>query len=549
VRSVCDRRDGSRESCTPSLVEKAALADRVGGMMIIGFDGTAIHSAPVDLIAGLGGAILFQRNLIDAAQSRELIEGLQHSRPPGTPPLLIAVDQEGGTVSRLGAFGTPTPSAMALGASGDPDVTESIYALIGVELAALGINLDFAPVVDVNSNPHNPVIGIRSFGAQPDVVARHAAAAVRGLHRSGVASTAKHFPGHGDTAIDSHFDLPVIAHDLRQLRTDDLPPFRAALEAGTDAVMIAHVAFPALDASGVPATLSRAVITDLLREELQFDGVVCTDCLEMKAIASRYSPGAAAVGAVAAGADLITFSSSVADVLAARAALRDSVIDGTLDAARVERSLARIDALRTAAARRTDGAGAGARGLERVGSPEHRTEARAAATRCITLVRDPNSLLPLRAAAGERIMVVHFSEEGALTPGERAGRTPTVLGHALLAGPARVQEQVRGVDPAGHEYKQLLMAAGTAAAVVCVTYRAFAHPLQARAVADLVLIGKPVIVVAAREPYDADVLPAEVTVLAAYGDDETTMLAVADVLLGRARAGGMSPVTLAGVAP
>jgi beta-N-acetylhexosaminidase len=527
-------------------VEKAALADRVGGMLIIGFDGISIQTAPVELIAGLGGAILFQRNLIDAVQSRALIEGLQHSRPAGTPPLLIAVDQEGGTVSRLGAFGTPMPSAMALGASGDPNLTESVYALAGAELAALGINLDFAPVADVNSNPHNPVIGTRSFGAQPDVVALHAAAAIRGLHRSGVAATAKHFPGHGDTVVDSHFDLPVIAHDLLRLRTVDLPPFRAALDMGVDAVMIAHVAFPALDPSGVPATLSRAVITGLLREELRFDGVICTDCLEMKAISARYSPGEAAVGAVSAGADLITFSRSIDDVRAALAALRDAVLDGTLDGARVERSLARIEALRNTAARRAGGAGEG--GLERVGSPEHRMEARAAAVRGITLVRDPNALVPLRAVAGERLMVVHFSGDGTLTPAESAGRTPTALGSALSAGPARVQEQVRGIDPAGHEYKQLLMAAGAAAAVICVTYRASAHPLQARAVADLVLIGKPVIVVAAREPYDADVVPPEATVLAAYGDDESTMLAVAEVLLGRARAGGMLPVTLAGAA-
>jgi beta-N-acetylhexosaminidase len=524
-------------------VEKVALADRVGGMMIIGFDGTALAAAPVELIAGLGGAILFQRNLIDALQSRAIIEGLQSSRPAGTPPLLIAVDQEGGTVSRLGAFGTPTPSAMALGASGDPHLTESIYAIVGDELAALGINLDLAPVADVNSDRGNPVIGIRSFGAHQDTVARHAAAAVRGLHRSGVASTAKHFPGHGDTVVDSHFDLPVIAHDLDRLRRVDLPPFRAAIDAGVDAVMIAHVAFPAVDPSGVPATLSRAVITGLLREELGFDGVVCTDCLQMKAISTRYAPGAAAVGAIAAGADLVMFSTSVDDALTARGALRDAVLDGSLDLALVERSLARIDTLRNSAALRAAGAGPGA--LERVGSPAHRAEARDAALKGITLVRDPNELVPLRAAAGDRVLVVHFSG-GAAAPAESAARTPTALGKALSAGPARIQEQVRSIDPAGHEYKQLLMAAGAAAAVVCVTYRASAHPLQARAVADLILIGKPVIVVAAREPYDADVLPPEATVLAAFGDDESTMLAVADVLLGRARAGGTLPVTLAG---
>lgn len=525
-------------------MENTALADRVGGMVMIGFDGTAIHEAPADFIADLSGAILFQRNLRDAAQSRALVDGLQAARRSGSPPLLIAADQEGGTVSRLYPFGTPTPSAMALGASGDPSLTEATYALAGEELSSLGINLDFAPVADVNSNRNNPVIGVRSFGAQPQVVGQHVVAAIRGLRRSGVASTAKHFPGHGDTTVDSHFDLPVISRDLGQLRAVELRPFRAAIDTRVDVVMIAHIAFPALDPAGTPATLSRAVITGLLREELGFDGVVCTDCMEMKPIATQYAPGAAAVRAVAAGADLVLFSSSLEAAKGALAALRAAVLDGTLDTTQIERSLERTGALRKAVAVRAADAAA----LERVGSPAHRAQARAAALRAITLVRDPQQLVPLRAAAGERILVVHFVG-GESTPAEHGARATTALGAALSAGPARVHEQVRGADPAGHEYKQLLMAAGSAAAIVCVTYRAALHPLQARAVADLVLFGKPVIVVMAREPYDIDVLPAEASIIAAYGDDESAMAAVADVLLGRAQPGGQQPATFADAVP
>ncbi|HKW44492.1 MAG TPA: glycoside hydrolase family 3 N-terminal domain-containing protein, partial [Candidatus Eremiobacteraceae bacterium] len=182
-------------------MKDTTLADRVGGLLMIGFDGTTIHEAPADFIADLGGAILFQRNLHDAVQTRHLVHGLQAARRAGSPPLLIAIDQEGGTVSRLDPFGTPTPSAMLLGASEDPSLTQSIYALIGDELAALGINLDLAPVADVNNDSRNPVIGIRSFGSRPDTVAEHTVAAIGGLRRSGIASAAKHFPGHGDTAI------------------------------------------------------------------------------------------------------------------------------------------------------------------------------------------------------------------------------------------------------------------------------------------------------------------------------------------------------------
>ncbi|HEY5095858.1 MAG TPA: glycoside hydrolase family 3 N-terminal domain-containing protein [Candidatus Eremiobacteraceae bacterium] len=517
-----------------------SLADRVGGMLMIGFDGTAIHEAPTDFIAGLSGTILFQRNLCDAVQSRALVDGLQAARHSGSPPLLVAVDQEGGSVSRIRPFGTPTPSAMALGASGDPNLTESIYGLIGEELATLGINLDIAPVADVIGDRRNTVIGIRSFGAQPEFVGQHVAAAIRGLHGTNVASAVKHFPGHGDTAVDSHFDLPVIGRDADALRAVALAPFRAAVAAGVDAVMIAHAVYPSLDPTNAPATFSRVVITGLLREELGYDGIVCTDCMQMKAVPTDGPPGMAAVRAVAAGADLVVFSSSLEEAKAAHAALRGAVLDGTLDEKQIERSLGRIDAARRAVHVRAADPAA----LERIGSSAHRAAAREASLRGITIVRDPQQLVPLRAAAGQRIMLVHFSG-GAATQAEHTPQSTSTLGAALSAGPARIHEQVRGVDPAGHEYKQLLMAAGTATEIVCVTYRAAMHPLQARAVADLVLFGKPVIVVMAREPYDIDVLPAEASVIAAFGDDESTMSAVGDVLLGRAQPGGQQPATFA----
>ncbi|HEY7981242.1 MAG TPA: glycoside hydrolase family 3 N-terminal domain-containing protein [Candidatus Eremiobacteraceae bacterium] len=523
-------------------MEITALADRVGGMLMIGFDGTTIHEAPAELIADLGGAILFQRNLQDAEQTRALVDGLQAARRSGAPPLLIAIDEEGGSVSRLRRFGTPKPSAMALGAAGDPSLTESVYALSGDELASLGINLNLAPVADVNSERLNPVIGIRSFGSQPDAVGRHVAAAIRGLRRSGIASTAKHFPGHGGTTVDSHVDLPVVVCDLEHLRAIELPPFRAAIDAGVDVVMTAHIAFPALDLSGLPATLSRKVVTGLLREELQYDGIICTDCMQMNAVAARSSAAALAVKAAGAGVDLLVYSNS-GDAHSARAALRAAVLDETLDAKQVERSLARVEALRSAVPNGARDANA----LHRIGSPAHRAQSHDAALRGITLVRDPGALVPLRAAAGERILLVHFSGDASAPHG--SAHTETALGMALAAGPARIQEQLRGIDPAGHEYKQLLMAAGAAAAVVCVSYRAVTHPLQARAVADLALIGKPVIVVMAREPYDIEVLPPEASIIAAYGDDDCTMSAVADVLLGRAQAAGRLPVSFADAVP
>ncbi|MBC5827532.1 MAG: hypothetical protein GIW99_07630 [Candidatus Eremiobacteraeota bacterium] len=527
---------------TPSPARLRALADRAGGLLMVGFDGTTSQDAPLEFVEGIAGAILFKRNLRDARQTLDLTEALQAAgRAGGARPLLIAIDQEGGSVSRLSAFGTTTPSAMALGAAGDPALTELVYRAVGTELRALGVNFDFAPVADINSDPANPVIGVRSFGDDPEAVALHVAAAVRGLRSARVAATAKHFPGHGDTKVDSHLDLPVLQHDLARLLSREAVPFRAAAAAGVEAIMTAHISFPEVEASGLPATMSPAILTGLLRQQLGYRGVICTDCMEMSAVAARYGAGEAACAAVSAGADLVLFSHSGTLAREAVNGLRAAIFEGRLDADQIELSLSRIEALR-------DHLGAFASGdLDQVGSSYHRRVAIEAALRCVTCVRDPQRVLPLRCAHGDRILVVQFVGD-AMSPVEGSRAAGTSLGKRLESKAARVHEQFRSLDPAGHEYKQLLMAAGTATAVVAVTRRAAQHPLQARAVADLAMLGKPLVVVAAREPYDACRVPPEVTVLAAYGDDDVTMEAVAEFLLGPAKPVGRLPVRLPPVA-
>jgi beta-N-acetylhexosaminidase len=217
--------------------------------------------------------------------------------------LLIAIDEEGGDVTRLhAATGSAYPGNLALGAAGDPALTRSVGLAMGAELAAAGINLDLAPVADVNSNPANPVIGVRSFGADPELVATHTVAMVEGLQAAGVAACVKHFPGHGDTTVDSHLALPVVDADRAALEPA-LAPFRAAIGAGVQSVMTAHILVPALDRA--PATLSRPILTGLLRGQLGFDGMVVTDALEMGAIAGSLGIGEAAVRALAAGADAV----------------------------------------------------------------------------------------------------------------------------------------------------------------------------------------------------------------------------------------------------
>jgi beta-N-acetylhexosaminidase len=277
------------------------------GCLLPGFVGTRPPDWLLRRIAGgLGGVTLFARNVTDPQQVAELTARLHAERPD----MLVAIDEEGGDVTRLEARrGSSYPGNLALGAAGDVALTRAVAAALGADLAAAGVDLDLAPVADVNSNPDNPVIGVRSFGADPDLVAAHVAAFVEGLQAQGVAACAKHFPGHGDTSADSHTDLPVVGGGTRELEAA-LLPFRAAIRAGVRAIMTGHLMVPALD--GEPATLSRPILTGLLRERLGFAGLVVTDGLEMAAVRATVGLEEGAVRALAAGADAVCVGGGLA---------------------------------------------------------------------------------------------------------------------------------------------------------------------------------------------------------------------------------------------
>ncbi|KKD05734.1 glycoside hydrolase family 3 protein [Streptomyces sp. WM6386] len=320
-----------------------------------GFTGT---TAPDWLLRRLGEGLasvgLFGRNITSPDQLSALTAQLRTERDD----VLVAIDEEGGDVTRLEVrTGSSFPGNHALGAVDDVDLTREVACELGRRLAACGVNLNWAPSADVNSNPDNPVIGVRSFGASADLVARHTAAYVTGLQSAGVAACTKHFPGHGDTAIDSHHALPRIDVDLPVLMSRELSPFRAAIAAGSRAMMSAHILVPALD-SDHPATLSHNVLTDLLRGELGYDGLIVTDGMEMQAIAGTYGIERGSVLAIAAGADAICVGGGLADdetVRRLRDALVSAVRSGELpeerlaDAAERVRSLARWTAAASAA--------------------------------------------------------------------------------------------------------------------------------------------------------------------------------------------------------
>ncbi|QOC92676.1 glycoside hydrolase family 3 protein [Micromonospora craniellae] len=345
---------------------------------------------------GLGAVVLFSRNVVDPEQVAALTAGLRAERPD----VIVAIDEEAGDVTRIeSGRGSTRPGNFALGVVDDPALTEEVARDLGVELAALGVTLDYAPDADVNSNPDNPVIGVRSFGADPSVVARHTTAWVRGLQSGGVAACAKHFPGHGDTRVDSHHDLPRITGDRDRLDAVELAPFRAAVEAGVQAVMTGHLLVPALDPE-LPATLSARILGGVLREEMGFDGVVVTDAVEMQAVAGRYGFAGAAVRALAAGADAICVGGEHADEETARH-LRDAIVDavvaGELPEERLAEAAKRVGQLAAwTVAARTAGPAGGPTTVTAGGSPVGLVAAR----RAIRVTRAVEGVdLPLAAPA------------------------------------------------------------------------------------------------------------------------------------------------------
>jgi beta-N-acetylhexosaminidase len=319
----------------------SALRHEIGQLLIAGFDG---HQIPPELRSlakafGLGGVILFARNIAEPEQVGEL--SFEAARLVPELPAWVSVDQEGGRVARLKAPFTEWPPMATLGRSGDPKLAARFARALAQELKSVGITLDYAPVLDIHTNPKNPVIGDRALAEKAEDVARLGAVVVRALQAEGIAACGKHFPGHGDTSADSHLELPLVEHPPDRLRAVEFLPFKAAIEAGVATIMTAHVLVPSLDERR-PATLSRHVVYDLLRDELKFEGVILSDDLEMKAIAAEYAVPDSAVLAIQAGCDgILICSGDHHTQAAALEALVHAVEDNRLPLARVEDALKR----------------------------------------------------------------------------------------------------------------------------------------------------------------------------------------------------------------
>ncbi|MEO6018821.1 MAG: glycoside hydrolase family 3 protein [Knoellia sp.] len=484
----------------------------------------------------LGGVIYFAwtDSVNNPPQIAGLSNGLQRAALSQNSkvhvPLGISVDQEQGVVTRIGPPATQFPGSMALGAGRSTEDARTAAAITGKELRAMGINTDFAPVSDVNVNPLNPVIGTRSFSSNPQLAADMVGAQVTGYQEDGkVSASAKHFPGHGDTATDSHVAFPIITHTREQWEQIDAPPFKAAIRQDIDMIMTAHLSFPALDDSGNPATLSKPIMTDLLRGELGYKGVIITDALNMQGVRDLYGDAEVAVRALEAGVDQLLMTPAMDE---AYAAVINAVKSGRISQSALDAKVRRVLELKIKRGI-VDQPMVDPAALDSVvGTDEHLAAAAAISNRTTTLVANDDGVLPL-AAPGKNLLVTGYGVS-----------TTATLANGLTAAGATTTVRQTGTSPNDAAIAAAVAAAQGKDAVVVTTMKAWSSANQQKLVKALQDTGIPVIVVATRDPYDIAYLPGTTTYLATYSYSPVAIEAVARVITGSVAPTGKLPVDI-----
>jgi beta-N-acetylhexosaminidase len=544
-----EKEKGARYDLIGNAIEQMTMEEKVGQMLMPDFRNwngknvTVMNEEIAKLVKDyhLGGVILFRENTVTADQTTKLVSAYQEAAEKYG--LLISIDQEGGIVTRL-QNGTDFPGNMALGATRSEEVAEKVGKAIGEELNALGINMNFGPVLDVNNNPDNPVIGVRSFSEDPELVANLGNAYIKGLHETGTAATAKHFPGHGDTAVDSHVGLPSVPHDIDRLKNVELYPFQQAMDAGIDAIMSAHVTFPKIDDTkaiskkdgtevAVPGTLSHKILTGLMREEMGFKGVIVTDAMNMGAIADHFGPVDAAIRAVKAGADILLMPVGIVDVANG---LYDAVNSGDISESRLEQSVERILTLKlnrsiVKAEEEKSLDEKVAKALQVVGSPEHKAIEKEAAEKSITLVKN-EAVLPLQLAVDEKIVVVGSSSSEIAAEVKKHHSNVTVINTTALLSAA----DLATVKTA----KYVVLGTSTSN----VAQRATSTNLMKLANQLIEETDVPIIGVGIRNPYDIMAYPNVNAYLVQYGFRPASFEAAANTIFGKNNPTGKLPVTI-----
>lgn len=554
IRKGTRNRVSAAESWIKRTLGKMSLEEKLGQLLMLPFQGefTSFESPEYQALLRaiernhVGGFMLGTRAGpfgIERGKPYETAALINLLQKAASIPLLFAADFERGTAMRL-EDGTSFPHAMAVAATGHPEDAYTVGRITVAEARAIGVHWIFAPVADVNSNPDNPIINVRSFGEDPQRACAFVAAYVRGVEENGALSTAKHFPGHGDTQIDSHLDLPVVSSDLAHLNSVELPPFRAAIAAGASTVMTGHLAVPALEPeTNRPATLSRKITSALLRDELGFDGLVVTDAMDMRGVARHYTPGEAAVQAVLAGADLI-LQPPVPD--AALAALRDAADSRRLPLARIDQAVTRVLRAKVRVELHQN------RFIDLKSVPkvlaclEFSRTADEIADRGVTLLRETRRILPLDATRPIKLLLVNIAGDPDFQPGRffENGLRDHVDSLETLRFDTRY-------NPIGNldlsrlaECDALILAL-----FVRVADRKGSVALpdeQASAVHRLLALDKPVIVVCFGSPYVIKHFPEAKTWLGIFSSADVAQSAAARAIFGQAAISGRIPVNVPG---
>lgn len=517
-------------------------SDGARDRLLLSFDGFELSDTAAEAIAlRAAGVSLYAFLNVDAPrQVRSLTLALQDAaRRLGRPPLLIGADHETGQLHALGPATTPFAGAMAVGAAGDVNLAERVGRAIGTELRAMGVTVCYAPVCDLATNPRNPVVGIRSFGDDPEAVAPLVSATVRGLQSAGVAAAAKHFPGHGDPTGDSHLGLAVIERSPDELRERELVPFQAAIEAGVRLVMAGHLAVPALTGRrDLPATLAPHILRTLLRSDLRFFGLTVSDALDMAGIAGHDGAGVDVAATLEAGTDLLLCGPDRASQERVEAGLTEALADGRIDPRDAVAPAARLADLRAWLA------GFDQPALDVVGSAAHQALADELARRSITVIRDDEGLLPIRLRADARILVIEPRPRD-LTPADTTSSMPIGgLGDAIREHHRSLESHIVEAEVPPDEIAVITAWATSADLVVLGTVDALGQPSVGELARALAAGPAPVIAVALRAPWDAAAYPEIGTVLATYGIQPPSLAALAGVLGGQVTPVGRLPVRL-----
>lgn len=503
---------------------------RIGQRFVVGFQGLTAPDYILEWLqtGRIGGVILFSRNVESPAQLASLTRSLHEA---SDTPILIGIDQEGGMVARLThAQGfTESPGAMALAAATDNlALTQRMSRILGDEMLALGINWTYAPVVDLSYNAENPTVGTRSFGRDAEAVGALAAQATQGFQAGGVMACAKHFPGLGNTSTDSHLDLPALDTPLDQLISEDLAPYRHVVDADIASIMTTHTIFNALDTEH-PATLSETIIQRLLREELAYDGLVVTDCLEMHAITKHYGEGESAVRGLLAGIDLLLISHTRSHQETAFTAVDNAVQEGRIPEATIASAHERIMRSKQRYPVSVDAINADA-----VGTDEHLQASIEVAKACITLHGD------LPSFTDKRVALVEFGAfaDSSVMDNTQADGLATHLAHKI---DALTIATVHAITPDSAQIERAKQIIAECDVLILATRNAHVHEAQHTLAQALLVMAHKTVLVILRNPYDADVLSAD-TVISTFSPSAPSLVAVTDALLGAYQPNGRRPV-------